>query len=188
MYTIYTITNRSNGRVYVGMTSAYDRRKSIHRSDLLANRHSCKELQSDYNKYDALLYEVVADGFCKTAAMDREERLIKALANPYNTQHNRGASDPIGPEYAPMDRLPELITMYGWKKSDIAKLCDVSPAQLTNWTRRKNRNRVPYKHLRTIADYYNLDVRDMYKGTTEGAEIYYPPHLRKLKGRPTQQN
>lgn len=48
---IYQIVNNINWRKYIWSTRCMYDRKMTHFSLLKNNRHSCKEMQSDYNKY-----------------------------------------------------------------------------------------------------------------------------------------
>ena len=45
---VYEIKNNSNGKVYIGGTINIERRWSMHKSNLNANRHCNKELQKDW--------------------------------------------------------------------------------------------------------------------------------------------
>ena len=51
METIYLLRNTKNGKVYVGRTSQFSRRKKLHINNLRANRHPNTMLQEDFNKY-----------------------------------------------------------------------------------------------------------------------------------------
>jgi group I intron endonuclease len=55
---IYAITNRINGRVYVGKASKnVHKRWTAHRGALNSNRHHCTLLQSDWNMYGPETFE-----------------------------------------------------------------------------------------------------------------------------------
>lgn len=47
---VYTITNISNGKLYVGSTIHTERRRLEHFSALATNKHVNKHLQNAYNK------------------------------------------------------------------------------------------------------------------------------------------
>lgn len=63
---IYKITNKLNKKIYVGATKNIRIRKNNHLSRLRQNKHNCKSLQLDFNKYGETNFiievlEVVAD-------------------------------------------------------------------------------------------------------------------------------
>jgi len=59
---IYTITNRANGKIYVGQSSMLKRRLSRHKSNLKNLVHENDALQEDYIKHgDIFTYEVVEE-------------------------------------------------------------------------------------------------------------------------------
>lgn len=58
---IYTITNKENGKVYVGESSDVIQRWHSHRKHLKEGTHNSKKLQADWNKYgeDAFEFKIV---------------------------------------------------------------------------------------------------------------------------------
>lgn len=58
---IYTITNKFNGKIYVGYSTNMSRRMYKHQRDLKANEHANPHLQSAYNHYgeDCFDFEVL---------------------------------------------------------------------------------------------------------------------------------
>ena len=70
---IYKITNRLNGRIYIGSTKEFKIRWKQHTSSLRNQKHQNRFLQSDFNKCgeDAFLFEVVE----VTEGKTKEERL-----------------------------------------------------------------------------------------------------------------
>jgi group I intron endonuclease len=70
---IYKITNKLNGRIYIGSAKEFKRRWSQHAASLKANKHQNKFLQSDYNKCgaEAFVFDIIEITEC-----DKEGRLI----------------------------------------------------------------------------------------------------------------
>mgnify|MGYP003111675838 CR=1 FL=1 len=73
---IYQIINKHNERVYIGCSTATQRRFRSHKSQLRKNKHANKHLQEDYNKYglDAFEFKVVEGYDCDTPFEVLEER------------------------------------------------------------------------------------------------------------------
>ena len=73
---IYHIINKHNERVYIGCSTALQRRFMSHKWHLRKNKHVNKHLQEDYNKYglDAFEFKVVEGYDCDTPFEVLEER------------------------------------------------------------------------------------------------------------------
>ena len=73
---IYQIINKHNERVYIGCSTALQRRFMSHKWHLRKNKHVNKHLQEDYNKYglDAFEFKVVEGYDCDTPFEILEER------------------------------------------------------------------------------------------------------------------
>ena len=73
---IYQIINKHNERVYIGCSTALQRRFAQHRLRLRKNKHDNKHLQEDYNKYglDAFEFKVVEGYDCDTPFEILEKR------------------------------------------------------------------------------------------------------------------
>jgi group I intron endonuclease len=71
---IYKLTNKQNGRIYIGSSVRFEKRWKQHETSLLIGKHSNKFLLADFNKCgtDAFIFEIleVIDG-------TKEERLLK---------------------------------------------------------------------------------------------------------------
>lgn len=83
---IYKITNKINGRVYIGSAKEFKERWKEHTYSLRHQRHSNKFLQADYNKCgeEAFLFEVIEE----TEGMTKKERLV--IEENYIKQHYDG--------------------------------------------------------------------------------------------------
>ena len=90
MQGIYSITNRVDGKVYIGQDTNIPNRRSRHKGDLQRGRHTNPYLQLAYNKYgvDAFVYDdVVCGPFDKDELTELEQFHIdryKALGLSYN--------------------------------------------------------------------------------------------------------
>ena len=58
---VYKITNKINGRIYIGSAKEFKRRYNQHRIGLIKKKHSNKFLQADFDKCgeDAFVFEVI---------------------------------------------------------------------------------------------------------------------------------
>jgi len=79
---VYTITNTTNGKVYVGESSECIRRLSDHKLRLKRREHGCSKLQEDYDKYgNVFKYEVIKElptGTDKQTLLEEESRAIQS--------------------------------------------------------------------------------------------------------------
>jgi len=80
---IYKITNKLNGRIYIGSTKEFKIRWKQHSSSLRKQKHSNKFLQADFNKSgeEAFVFEVLE----VTEGKSKEERLL--MEEGYIKQH-----------------------------------------------------------------------------------------------------
>ena len=63
---VYKIENLVNGKVYIGQTTRYQRRKRDHLNFLTINNHINKNLQKDFNKYGEEQFNITIIKECKT--------------------------------------------------------------------------------------------------------------------------
>ncbi len=76
---VYKITNRINGKIYIGSAKTFKTRAAGHISSLKKNKHQNKHLQASFNKHgeDAFLFEVIeAVPGNKNARATREQEYI----------------------------------------------------------------------------------------------------------------
>lgn len=83
---IYIITNKVNNRFYIGSCKNFNKRVIAHRSTLNCNKHHCKKLQRDWNKYkeESFKFEFIEEWDNETK-MEREDYWLKLLTPYYNT-------------------------------------------------------------------------------------------------------
>lgn len=74
MICIYLIRNLANGKVYIGQTINYRRRKNNHISKLNAGRHFNMYLQKAWNKYGANAFQFEMLEECEVRDLDKKER------------------------------------------------------------------------------------------------------------------
>lgn len=84
---IYKITHVDSGKIYVGASRDLDARRYSHYRELHLNKHSCSEMQADFNASacgnSAIDFQVVE--FCPIEALHEMEKLhIEALSPSYN--------------------------------------------------------------------------------------------------------
>jgi group I intron endonuclease len=83
---IYQITNKADGKKYVGATVNFSARWRMHLSDLKRRRHANKNLQSAFNEHgqDCFIFSVLE--VCeKNLLLDRERFYIRTLKPEYNS-------------------------------------------------------------------------------------------------------
>lgn len=77
---IYKITNKLNGKIYIGSTfcsGGFKRRWTVHKSSLKNNRHPNKHLQYSWNKYgDVFKFEIIEIIDNKDILIEREQYFI----------------------------------------------------------------------------------------------------------------
>lgn len=83
---VYTITNRVNGRIYVGSAAEFKSRWSGHANSLKVGKHQNKFLQNDFNKCgsEAFVFDVVE--LVETGKKDRLNREQILLNQHYDHQ------------------------------------------------------------------------------------------------------
>lgn len=104
--TIYKITCKENGMMYIGKTNNFDVRKQSHLAYLRNDHHQEPELQKDFNKYgeNAFTFEIIKGGLHQQTATKLEEMLIntiKEIGKAYNNRIGNKVdfNDPRGIEF-----------------------------------------------------------------------------------------
>lgn len=83
---IYKITNKINGKIYIGSAVNFNMRKNCHLSDLRLNKHHSPKLQNAFNKHKEhnFKFEVLELVEDKTQLIIREQHYIDILKPKYN--------------------------------------------------------------------------------------------------------
>lgn len=88
---IYSITNKNNGRVYIGQTIDAKQRKKYHFDTLKNKNHHNRYLQKDYLRYGGEGFEFCVLEYVSTDSLDEAEKIwIEAYSgkNCYNVSCN----------------------------------------------------------------------------------------------------
>lgn len=84
---IYQIKNKQTGRIYIGSTNNFKKRKDQHFSELRKGRHVNRKLQTDFNTFgeDAFEFNIVEYTW-RNRRLEREQFHINRVKdNMYNT-------------------------------------------------------------------------------------------------------
>lgn len=87
---IYRITNKENGRVYIGRASDFTSRFHTHKLQLRNGTHANKELLSDWKKYgeSCFVFEIVE--YVHDEESDRLYELEKYWLDKFSNNYNAG--------------------------------------------------------------------------------------------------
>lgn len=90
MYTIYKITNKENGKFYIGSTKTFNRRKNKHLNLLFLGKHHSQYLQNAYNKYgkNAFEFSIIDNIEDPEDVFSTENKYIEVLKPEYNMMKN----------------------------------------------------------------------------------------------------
>ena len=92
MVCVYQITNKENGKFYIGSTCDLKRRLSEHFGELRRKEHYSTELQNDYNIFgrDSFVVSILEE--CEVKSLrDREQYYIDKF-NPVKNGYNQSTS------------------------------------------------------------------------------------------------
>ena len=86
---IYSIVNKINGKMYIGLTTNKDKRLSRHKRNLNNNKHRNKHLQNSWNKYgkDNFKFEILEKNISKNNLSQKEMEYIDKL-NSFKSGYN----------------------------------------------------------------------------------------------------
>ena len=80
---VYTITNLVNGKIYVGYTNDFNRRKVSHNRSLINNNHDNKYIQNEFNKKGNIFkIEILEE--CEKEFLCSQEHYWATILNVHN--------------------------------------------------------------------------------------------------------
>lgn len=91
---LYKIICLKNNKIYIGQSTNVLSRLGRHVDNLENNRHDCKELQKDFNKYGKKFFtfeslEINDQYLNENLRKEKEKQYIKKLKNTYNIQETK---------------------------------------------------------------------------------------------------
>lgn len=121
---IYKITNTIDGKIYIGQTVNYEKRKTRHLNSLKNGNHHNEHLQKSFNKYGEDQFKIELIQECKSEELDELEKLyIKDLnACDCNKGYNMMHGGQIYREFTKEVRMKMSKTRKGVKLSEEHKL------------------------------------------------------------------
>jgi group I intron endonuclease len=132
---VYMITNRENGRLYIGSSVDIGRRWEYHRTKLGSGRHENKALQEDATRYGrdafsiSVLEEAPADRLlvCEAVWLQRFSRHAPGL---YNVGRGKGTTT-----YADIDPddIKAIREKHGWSQGDLARHLGINRVTVNQW-------------------------------------------------------
>lgn len=95
---IYTITNKTNDKIYVGFTNNFISRKQTHFANLRSNKHDNAYLQNAWNKYGEKAFEFEILEECEEQYLASQEHYWATVLNVNNRRYgyNRRFTHPYG--------------------------------------------------------------------------------------------
>jgi hypothetical protein len=95
---IYMLYNATNHRAYIGQTSNFHNRATMHKQNLLSNTHHNKKLQNDFNSGHGFIFvileEVLDSDNCDELKL-REKQYIFAFLDRYIKLYNHETSNQV---------------------------------------------------------------------------------------------
>jgi group I intron endonuclease len=164
---IYCISNKVNGKVYIGSSVRMEKRKSNHKSALRRNIHKSKHLQNAWNKYgeDAFVFSCLEQVDASyEELLEIEKQWIQKLQAT-----NR--------EYGYNIRI-DVVTQSGWKHTEETK------RKISLMVKGKNLGK-KYKVSKDGLDKKRIIALELQKFRTSETEIYRIQQVRKARtGKP----
>ena len=96
---VYKITNRINGKKYVGRSLWPDERFKQHMNALRRKQHTCKNFQADYDKYGEEAFEVSVICLKEGLGRNCNEYFYMILYRTYDERYGYNCNDPVMKRY-----------------------------------------------------------------------------------------
>lgn len=90
---VYTLTNRHNGKIYVGCSQCPGIRFAKHKYDMRSGKHTNKPMQRDYDEYGDCFDIRVVSGPWSDADGFRQERELKTLLKTYDERYGYNSTE-----------------------------------------------------------------------------------------------
>ena len=94
---IYKITNKENGRIYVGKSKDIMQRWSMHERALQKHNHHSTKLQEDFDKYGGIsAFDFSIVELCEPSELNEKEKYYQAQFDSINNGYNGNEIDDTG--------------------------------------------------------------------------------------------
>lgn len=118
---IYMIYNADKHKAYIGQTTNFKQRATMHRQQLIAGTHSNKEMQDDFNngcKFAFAILETKENNIDSSKLLLREKQYIYAFRDKSIKTYNQETNEQIKQNLFYDMVLPEITKIYKRFHSD----------------------------------------------------------------------
>lgn len=198
---VYKITTLHNNEFYIGSAVCYNRRISLHITNLKKNKHHSTYLQNVFNKYgiDDLKFELITS-CCKEELMVKEQYYIDTLNPKYNSKpnaysnlgfkHPRSFYEKMCIPIISINIIDKSINRYNSIKecSKIETVDDSSISAIINKKRYTVRNKTYIKDTKQSIENIYKEVEDIIKIKENNIKKGRLQRLNKVTGARIYQN
>ena len=147
---VYAIRNLANGKMYVGSSSDFDRRKATHLRALRLGKHHSPILQNAWIKYgeDKFAFEMLEEVEPTYGALrDREQHYLDALKPAYNVNDVADGHFRLGKRNTPEHRSKISASNMGRPGTNNGKrFSEEHRSRISEANKGKTRRPVGYRH------------------------------------------
>lgn len=161
MYSVYKITNKINGKEYIGLTNNYDRRLKRHWSDLKRGVHENSFLQKEWEQYGAdNFFHTLLESEISEENISEKECLWIKIFDTYHNGYNQNEGGNFGPSNGGSQltkkEIFQILSVVKFQKKPGEVLGSIFGVSRTTISRiRKGVNHLKYK-----IEFDQLDVED----------------------------